>query len=377
MLIDDVAEKAMAALRLNDPRESKKELEKLIGEAPERIDLRHAMATTLIRMGEPKAAGIMVNEGLSMAKEQRTETAATLMTPLLLLKANVAEDLYEPHIAEGVYREILQQEADHPYAKQRYALLLLSWGRLTAGLDLLKEYVEDGLDEPDILKGYRSLCEGINNFIRKDIHPKNFLVAHRESYVEAFNEISDDMVKKGWYAEAARMHKNEDGGFSPIIAEGARPYAAMRVDLVNPENGQPGRIGEGPLIVALAGHEVLSQCPVVSEWPGHPFRVHVSSQCPWNNLAIHIRFVSDTATTVDPYIGDWYEAGFHGSFGEKDQGMLHEISDPDQVEENSIVYYVDCGRARFDAITELLSRLEVLHGQNAIESVLFGKGFLP
>ena len=284
MLNDATAEKAMAALKQDDPRQAKAELETLIMAEPERIDLRHALATVLLRMGEPKAALLMANEAIKMCQNQQTDTAATLMTPLHLIIANAQEDLYNPAAAHMAYELILEKEPDHPYAQQRLAYLQLSRGRIQAGLAALTTYVEAKADASESIEAHSALFGGINQFLESDIHPKNFIVAHRESYVDAFNHIAKDMIEKGWYAEAAHMHKDENGHLTPIIPDGARPYAAVRVDLVNPENGQPGRIGEGPFVVALEDYEVLSQCPVVCEWPNQPFSTWVSSQCPWNNL---------------------------------------------------------------------------------------------
>ena len=70
-------------------------------------------------------------------------------------------------------------------------------------------------------------------------------------------------------------------------------------------------------------------------------------------------------------------AVFPGAYGNDKEGMLHEISPPEELDENSIQYYIDCGRAKLQAIKDLLARLEILHEQNPIESVLLGKGFLP
>ncbi len=377
MLSDAIAEKAMAALKQNDPNKAKSELEKLIMADPDRIDLRHALATVLLRMGEPKAALLMANEGVKMCHDQQTDTAATLMTPLHLIIANAQEDLYNPHAAQMAYELILDKEADHPYAQQRLAYLHLSRGQIKKGIVSLQTYIDAEADAPESIEAHGELREGIVQFLNADIHPKNFILAHREAYVEAFDQIATDMVKKGWYAEAARMQRDQDGNLTPVIPDGARPYAAIRVDLVNPEDGQPGRIGEGPFVVALEGHEVLSQCPIVWEWPDQPFPTWVSSQCPWNNFEIQIQMGDDSdIESIDAIVGDWYQAGYNGAFGRGDQGMLHEISDPIKLADTIVAYYVDCGRAGSESVNELLNRLALHHEKRPITKVLLGKGLV-
>ena len=73
--------------------------------------------------------------------------------------------------------------------------------------------------------------------------------AHRGSYVEFFNHHASEMAAKGWIAEAARMRKDDEGNLVPVIAEGARPYAGTRVDLVDPQTGQAGLVGEQPIVL--------------------------------------------------------------------------------------------------------------------------------
>ena len=162
------------------------------------------------------------------------------------------------------------------------------------------------------------------------------------------------------------------------IPDGSQPYAAVRVDLVDPTTGQAGLVGDQPMIVALAGHETLAHAPVVSDWPDQPFPVWVSSQCPWDQLPIAIRFdEGDPVAQADPTIGDWYTAGFDGAFGSTDRGRFHYISDAQAVDERTVLYHVDCGRAEHNCVEELLKRLDVLSGKHPIAAVLIGRGFVP
>ena len=180
------------------------------------------------------------------------------------------------------------------------------------------------------------------------------------------------------------MVRTEDGGVENSVPEGAKPYAAVRVDLVDPENGQGGRVGDQPMVVALAGYEPLSQAPVLVQWPerDHPFGVWISTQSPWNHLRIMVRFQDgidggDIVDRIDPIIGDWYTAGFEGEFGTKEANRFHEIDDPMVIGDDSVCYHVDMGRAETSAIPALFNRLLVLHGQHPIASVVVGRGYLP
>ena len=99
---------------------------------------------------------------------------------------------------------------------------------------------------------------------------------------------------------------------------------------------------------------------------------------PLNHLPIHIRVDNEFALEpLDAYIGDWYEAGFNGAFGEPGKkGMLHEIYNFERVDENTVMFYVDCGRARLDALVDFINRLELFHQQYPIIGMLIGRGFL-
>ena len=49
--MDNITNLALEAVRLEDPNEARLRLEALIEQAPERLDLRHSLAVTLVRMG--------------------------------------------------------------------------------------------------------------------------------------------------------------------------------------------------------------------------------------------------------------------------------------------------------------------------------------
>ena len=187
---------------------------------------------------------------------------------------------------------------------------------------------------------------------------------------------------QGWSFESPIGRLGEDGSYELMVPKGAPRYATSRADAYNPSNGQQARIGEGqdggPLYVALADFEFLSQMPFVDDWPGKVFSVFVSSMCAWNHMPIHIRMVNTTDLQhLDSYIGDWYQEGFYGAFGDRQKvGMFHSIYGMEQVDENTLLFYVDLGRARLDAITDFLNRLENFHNTHPIDSLLFGRGLL-
>ncbi len=379
MSIDEVAERAMAAIRSGDPRLAREALEEAVAALPQRIDLHHALAVTLLQLGESAAARDALDEGIALAHKQADDAAATLMPLLRLSRAAAREDTYDPEGAEADYLAVLASEPDHPRALQGLGHLLLAWGRPDEGLARLAQYVAVGGDGPEYVEATSTFIASVRKFIADDLHPRNFLEAHRGAYVEFFDHHASRMEAEGWIAEAARMQRLPDGTIAPIIPDGARPYAAVRVDLVDPSTGQPGQIGDQPMVVALAGYEPLAQAMVLSDWPDQPYPVWVSSVCPWDQLPVQVRFGYDSnpIEALDPTMGDWYRDGYNGAFGQTDRGRLHYISDPERTGARTVLYHVDCGRAELRCIEDLLQRIELLDRPYKVESVLIGRGFLP
>lgn len=378
MNAEELARKAIAATQAGNPKEAKAALQAALAANPERLDLRHALTVTYLQLGEPIEA-LQSNQDLyEMAMEAADESAMALMAQIVLTRAAIFEDLAQPGEAEAAYREVLSNEEGHPSAQQGLGYLLLGWGRTEEGLRALQSLADNEGEDPDVREATGKFLEAMAKFKSNDIHPKNFLQAHEESYVEFFDFHADQMTAKGWYAEAARMRRDGDR-IVPVIPDGARPYAAMRLDLVDPQTGQPGLVGEEPMIVAIDGYEALGHAPVLFRAPDdQPFAVWISSQCPWNNLSIQLRFHGPGALqAADGIIGDWYTAGFDGEFGSKDKGRFHTISEPASQAPDALAYEVDCGRADVACIENLLKRLTVLHAQHPIKAVVLGRGFLP
>ncbi len=380
--VDNIAEQAMLALKGDDPEAAARKLRSLLQTAPERIDLHHALAVTELRLGDPAAAMQICELAEAKAHEQRDERAGMIMPQLMLVKASAAEDLRAPATAQLAYETLLEHEPFNPRATQGLAWLLLAWGKLDEGISTLERYIDDKQDEPPYIEGAQAYLDALRGFVRNDIHPEEFLKAHRGSYCEMFDHYAKQMAEKGWIAEAARMTRDDDGRLVPVIPEGARPYAAVRIDLVDPQTGQPGRVGDQPMMVALADYQPLARAPALIAWPDRdwPFPLLVSTQCPWNDLVVQLRFAdpeTDAVAVADPVAGDWYSAGYEGRFGSADAGRFHEISDLEPCGPGAVRFSIDAGRAETAAVHDLLRRLTVLHGQHPLAAVVIGRGYLP
>ncbi len=382
LFTDLVAEDALAAIRDAEPEEAARRLREILAAHPERVDLWHALAVVELRRGEARDAYALTFEAEKVARERADETAGQLMGPIHLVRGAAAEELDDPAAAEAAYRAVLVHEPDNPRVRQALGYLLLGWGRLDEGLAELRGYLDDRTDQPEYLDATEKLVEAARRFVADDVHPREFLEAHRGAYVEFFDHHAKRMSEQGWMMEPARMVRADDGRVVPVIPEGARPYAAVRVDMVDPKTGQVGRVGDQPMIVALAGYEPLARAQVLVDWPEDdvPFPVWVSSQCPWNHLPVQVRFepgVERPVEVLDPVVGDWYTAGFEGAFGTPEGERFHEITDLEDRGDGRVAFWVDCGRARTDAVRDLFNRLHLLHDRAPIAAVLLGRGFVP
>lgn len=259
--------------------------------------------------------------------------------------------------------------------------LYIGGGKLEEGLktyDALANF--ETLDAQQKLAAF-ALTGAIRAFQDDGLEGKLFLEAHQGSYKTYFDEVSAGPVSEGWYAEAARMAMGDDGEPRPYLAEGARPYALTRVDMVNPENGEVGSVysEREPMIVALNGLDPLAQVAVVFPWTEWDFPVGVSSQVPWHWMTILFELRDRNETTIaalDQAIGEWYLAGYNGDFGDEATGRFHYVTDAEMVGERSVSYTLDLGRASMDAIGALMRRLTVLHDHHPLNRVVFGSSVL-
>ena len=378
----EIIQTALNAVQGDDLDAARDALFAALTEYPERIDLVHTLSIIELQSGRPDHALDLAEKATAVLMERKGPGDLN-MVPLLLLSAGAAcEELNRPDQALQAYNTILDLEPNHPLATQGKGHLLLAWGRIDEGLQALQSVVDAKEDDPRFIEATEKLIAGVRNFLAEDLHPRNFIEAHRGSYCEFFNHHAERTAEDGWIAEAARMHRDDNGELVPSVAEGARPYAATRVDLVDPTTGQAGLVGDEPMIVAIGGHEIIAQAPILFEWPNADFPTWGSSQTPWNLLNISVSFSETTSpdaakTALDASIGDWYTAGFNGEFGSHDQGRFHNISDPLNTSEHGVRYDLDCGRAEPSAIDDLLKRLAIVNSSHPIQAVMIGRGFVP
>jgi Flp pilus assembly protein TadD len=380
-----LAERALKALAGEDPREARKLLMAALDAAPMRPDLLNALGVVHLQLGEPELGKPLIEQAIAVLSDQvaatpdRRAQAETMIEGFLLGLAAACEDLDAPAEAAAAYRRVLAATPGQPRARAGLGHLLLAWGELDAGRAELSAYVDEDRDEDAFVEAVEAFLTELSGFVRADVHPNELLNAHRGSYVDMFDHYAAEQAKLGWIAEAARMKRAPDGRIVPVIADGARPYAAVRVDLVNPATSEIGQVGDQPMVVALADYQALARAPVLFTWRERAFDLRVSTQAPWDQLPIHILF--DTPGHVDALdglIGDWYTQGWDGAFGSRDGGRFHYISDPEvRRDGRAVVYHVDLGRASVAAIDDLLRRLEGFHGEHPIRRMILGRGYLP
>lgn len=381
---DELAEQALRVLNQGDPREARRLLLVASQAAPHRADLLHALGVVHLQLGEPELGRPLIEQAVLVVGEQLAQPATraaaeTMIDGFLLSLAAAEEDLDDPVAARAAYERVLARSPGQPRARMSLAHLHLATGELDQGLAQLRLYLEEELDDNAFLEAGKAMYDAVDAFRKKKIHPREFLIAHHGSYTEFFDEQAREQEGKGWIAEAARMRRAPDGRVLPMIAEGARPYAAVRVDLVNPSTSEIGQVGDQPMVVALAEYPALARAPVVFEVLYAPIPLFISSQCPWDQLPVSLLFERPGALdAADGLIGDWYMAGWDGAFGDREGRRLHYISDPESKRGGrGLSYDIDMGRARLDAIDDLLRRLEGLHSQHRIARIQIGRGFLP
>lgn len=381
--IETLAHAALARLHAGEPDAARVKLEQALELAPERPDLLHAMGVVHLHLGEPpRARGYMERaieraQLLGAADPERRETAEAMIVGFRVGLAAVLEELDEPVEAERAYRAVLARVPDHAEVRASLGHLLLAWGRADEATTELRRALA-GADGA-LREGLTAFLADLDRFRASGTSPRAFLDAHRGGYVEFFDHHARDQEAKGWIAEAARMYRDASGQVVPLIPEGARPYAAVRVDLVDPRTSQVGQVGDEPMVVGLAAAPLLAKAPVVLPLEDAPVPTWVSSQAPWDQLPVQVLLADKTgALAVDTVIGAWYRAGFDGAFGTPTGQRFHYVSDPElRRRGTAVVYHVDCGRAEVRAVDDLLRRLAVFHEHHPVRAVLLGRGHLP
>jgi hypothetical protein len=377
MELDRLIRDAMEALNGGDPDRAREKLRAALEIDDRRPDLLHALGALELQRGAPGEARPLVERALGLLDSGALPDAEAMRPHFQLSLATIAEAQDRPDEAELAYRQVLRTDPAHGDALAGLGRLQLALGQTDAGLATLQAALA-GLEArgAEEAGGLRAFIDAVGAFRAR--HPRAFLEAHRDRYCAFFDHHARQMAEKGWIAEAARMRRSDDGGIGPDIPEGARPYAATRIDLVDPATGQGGMVGDRPMLVALDGLEPLARSGVLFPWPGLPFELYVSSQCPWDHLPVQVQFVEgDAFERFDPVLGAWYTAGFEGRFGTEQSGRFHFVSPPERHASGAVVYVLDLGRATLEAVDDLVDRLEALHAEQPLSRVILGRGQLP
>jgi tetratricopeptide (TPR) repeat protein len=345
----------------------------------------NTLAAVELQLGRPELAAGLAEQALARAiagdgplgASQAAPSDLALATRCALTLATAAEDQDDARGAMAAFSRALALQPGLPDAERGLGYLLLSTGAIDEGLAHLDRSLEgDGASE-ELHKETQACRDAVRAFASSGTAPRVFLEAHRNAYDAFFTRVAERQEAKGWIAEAAKMRKDSDGRLVPAVPAGARPWAAVRVDLVDPKTGQVGFVGDQPLVVALPGYEPLARNAVLFPWKGPVFELFASSQCPWDQLPIHVALCEDNAQdAVEALFGEWYTAGYKGAFGHGSGGRFHDASDPELRGRSGMVCTFDLGRAGNSAIDDLLGRLADLHARHPIRRVLLGRGHL-
>ena len=382
MTLDDHARRGLKAIeeeRFDDAIEAFREALAL---GPDRPDLNNALGMAYLHRGDAGNAIPHLERACELAEPFEAPEHQALKQEFHLSLATAYQVMDRVRDAAGRLNQLVERWPDLLPGRLQLAQLYLESGQIDAGVKIYQNTMEM-LDEEQ-RKAANALLGSIAAFQSSNQSASVFLQAHAESYIQYFDEVAAAQAEQGWIAEAAHMAAGEDGEPRPVIPDGARPYAMRREDLVHPEQNTVSGVysDREPMVVALNGLEPLAQVRILFSWDETaPFDLLVSSRSPWHWLPITVAFrdAGDRDTLIDrldDVIGSWYLAGFNGDFGDRDQGRFHYVTDPDTVGDRGLSYVVDLGRARAEAIPDLVRRLVVLHDRHPIERVVLGQGRL-
>ena len=381
MSLDEHARAGLRAIEERRYDDAITAFQKVLELEPDRPDMNHALGMAYVHRGDVGNAIPHLEAAVRLAEPYSAPEHQPLKLEFHMSLATAYQLMDQVQKARAALEEVVRRWPEHVEARLQLGQLLLSTCQLEDGLQVYKD-AADYLDKEQ-REAAEALVGSAEAFLESEHDANVFLQGHQESYVSYFDEVAKSQPT--WHAEAMRAQM-VDGEPQPVLAEGARPYALSRVDLVNPaDNTVSGVYSEQePMIVALHGLEPLAQAPVMLPWNGGwPFETWVCTRCPWHWLGIIIQLQesaeSDEALVerVDPLVGEWYLQGFNGDFGSKERGYFHYIGDPEVMGERAVAYVVDLGRAGYEAIPALLSKLTVLHERFPIQRVLFGYARLP
>ena len=367
-----VVKKALEAVRGDDLEEARGALMEALTEYPERLDLVHTLAIIELQVGRPDHALDLTQKASALALERRDPGDLELLPLLLLAQGAAHEELNQPAQSLQAYEAILNDHPGHPLAAQGKGHLLLAWGQLERGLETLQAVVDAGADDPRFIEASQKLIAGVRAFLDADLHPSNFADAHRgstrpSSLTTPISRPPRDGSPKlrGCAAVRTGRWSGDRGRCTPLCRDTRRP---------DPSTGQAALVGDQPMVVAVAGHEVIAQAPIVLPGPAKTSSYGalrcrgICCTSPSNSSRLtRRRSRSDRGRLV------------HGGFDANSAPRIerHSITDPMQIGPHTVRYDLDCGRAEVTAIEDLLKRLNVLHGEHPIAGVLIGRGFIP
>ncbi|MBN2799444.1 MAG: tetratricopeptide repeat protein [Deltaproteobacteria bacterium] len=350
----------------------------------ERPDLTNLLGMAYLHRGEVGSAIPVLERSLQLASSYDGPEHQVMRGHFTMGLASAYRQADRAMDAVGLLEAASSQWPEQVELRVQLGQVLFECGLFQQGVETFSALASDPHLEGDLQKAASAIV-GSLKLLEESEEPANiFLKAHRDSYAEYFDTVVGEQLQEGWIAEAARMSRGPDGEPRPFIAEGARPWAMTRVDIVNPETNEVYGVYSDtePMVVAVEGLEPLAESPILIAWKGHPFEVLVSTQCPWHWLTLTVQFsVPGTEDAlqrrIDQTLGDWYLAGYNGEFGETHSGRFHDVTDAMAVGDRALSWNVDLGRARYDAIEALLRRLVVLHDTHPLARVILGRGRLP
>jgi len=369
----------MEAMQAGQVDQARELLIQALDEGGERPDLLHGLGAVELQLGMSGDARPRVERAIELLEDDEGPHANEMRAHFLLTLASICEAEDEPALAVKAYRRSMRnapQSFDAPVALGR---LQLAMGDLERGLGGLERLLQQpGEGAPAGLEDLAAFVQAARRWISEERPARRLLQVHRDAYCSFFDHHADRMAAEGWIAEAARMRRVDGGDPVLDIPAGARTYAGVRVDLVDPRSGQGGLVGDQPMIVGVPEFTALARTPVLMRWQGLPLDLRVSTQCPWDQLPVQLMLVDDDPEAVlDPLVSEWYSAGFDGRFGSSERGRFHYISEPEHRRRTALVYQLDLGRAELSAIDDLVERLVALHARYPLRRVVLGRGHLP
>lgn len=383
MSLDQHAREGMKHLEEGRLKEAIEQFTAALAIDDSRPDLTNLLGMAYLHRGEVGSAIPLLERSLTLAEPYNKPEHQPIRAHFAMGLASAYRQADRPRDAVDLLEMSARKWKDQAELRVQLGQILLESGQLDRGMAVFFRLASDPTLDEERQKAASAIHGALKAFNESEEPANLFLKAHRDSYADYFDSVVKEQEEGGWIPEAARMARGADGEPRPYLAQGARPWAMMRVDLVNPATNEVFGVYSDtePMIVAVQGLEPLAEVAVLLPWKGHPFEVMVSTQCPWHWLTLTLEFdrpgsEAELAERADPTLGDWYLAGYNGEFGEAHSGRFHDVTDAMAVGDRAVSWNFDLGRARYEAIEALMRRLVVLHDTHPLRRVIFGRGRL-